>query len=595
MYIKFWKPFVGLILFVLLVGMACNFGASDTQPTTQPQATEAPPTQAPAPTEPPAQTEAPAPTEAPAQPESGAVDNLQAVKSAIIQIESQGTFIDPEFGLVLNGAGRGSGFIIDPSGLAVTNNHVVTGAALLKVWVGGESESHNARVLGVSECSDLAVIDIDGDGYPYLDWYDGGIDVGMDMYIAGFPLGDPEYSLTKGVISKAKADGETSWASVDSVIEYDATSNPGNSGGPVVTPDGKILAVHYAGNAQTRQAFGISRDIAKGVIDQLKTGTNVDTIGVNGTAVSNEDGSLTGVWVSSVQSGSAADKAGVKAADIITMMENLVLATDGTLSQYCDILRSHKPGDTLGLEVLRWNSGELLQGQLNGRELEVVGVFGDNSNDNSGSSGSTSEGVVYNPNATEPGDIYYSTTFDGSLADDWIYFLTFGEEDDFSQEVSNGRFRTEITAQETYVYYMYEPLIFTDVQVEVTAENFGSNTNWVGVVCRYSEDGWYEVNILNTGEYGVFRYDPAKRNPYVALWTGGSTLIKTGKQINRYTVVCKGDKITVGINGQEVREVSMRGAGYGALTEGQVGLTVQATSVTPVIIELDDLKIGIPY
>ena len=142
-----------------------------------------------------------------------------------IQIESQGTFIDPQVGLVVNGAGRGSGFIIDPSGIAVTNNHVVTGAALLKVWVGGDPTPHNAKVLGVSECSDLAVIDIDGDGYPYLKWYSGNIDVGMDMYVAGYPLGDPEYSLTKGIISKDKANGETSWASVKSVIEYDATTN----------------------------------------------------------------------------------------------------------------------------------------------------------------------------------------------------------------------------------------------------------------------------------------------------------------------------------------------------------------------------------
>ena len=109
-----------------------------------------------------ADTEAPAETEEPAM-STGGVDDLQDVKAATIQIESQGTFVDPEFGLVQNGAGRGSGFIIDPSGLAVTNNHVVTGAALLKVWVGGEDAPRNAKVLGVSECSDLAVIDIEGD------------------------------------------------------------------------------------------------------------------------------------------------------------------------------------------------------------------------------------------------------------------------------------------------------------------------------------------------------------------------------------------------------------------------------------------------
>ena len=115
----------------------------------------------------------------------------------------------------------------------MTNNHVVTGAALLQVYVGGETDRvYSARVLGVSECSDLAVIYIEGDGFPFLQWYEDEIDVGLDVYAAGFPLGDPEYTLTKGIISKARTSGETDWASVDAVVEHDATINPGNSGGP---------------------------------------------------------------------------------------------------------------------------------------------------------------------------------------------------------------------------------------------------------------------------------------------------------------------------------------------------------------------------
>ena len=140
------------------------------------------------------------------------VGSLPDVKSAVIQIEAQGTFVDPDFG-EYSGAGRGSGFIIDPSGLAITNNHVVTGAGLLKVWVGGDtSRVYNAQILAVSECSDLALIDIEGDGFSYLEWYPGAITVGLEVYAAGFPLGDPEFTLTKGIVSKEKADGESSWA-----------------------------------------------------------------------------------------------------------------------------------------------------------------------------------------------------------------------------------------------------------------------------------------------------------------------------------------------------------------------------------------------
>jgi serine protease Do len=97
---------------------------------------------------------------------------------------------------------------------------VVTGAAFLQIYVEGEDEPRNAKILGVSECSDLAVIDVDGDGFPYLAWYPDELAVGVDVFAAGFPLGDHEYTLLDGIISKEDADGGSSWASVDSVIEH---------------------------------------------------------------------------------------------------------------------------------------------------------------------------------------------------------------------------------------------------------------------------------------------------------------------------------------------------------------------------------------
>ena len=80
--------------------------------------------------------------ETPDKPAGGAVSNLEDVKTAVIQIEAEGTFRDPEQGLLMNVAGRGSGFIIDPEGIAVTNNHVVAGAALIKVWARRLSAGH---------------------------------------------------------------------------------------------------------------------------------------------------------------------------------------------------------------------------------------------------------------------------------------------------------------------------------------------------------------------------------------------------------------------------------------------------------------------
>lgn len=373
-----------LWLLALLVLVACGGGEPEVAANTP-----APPTTAPTDTPAPAPTDTLAPTPEPTQ--TNAVTTLQDLQKAVIQIEAQGSFVDPEVGLQLNAAGRGSGFIIDPSGIAVTNNHVVTGAALLQVWVGGETRPRNARILGVSECSDLAVIDIDGDDYPYLEWRADAVNVGLDVYAAGFPLGDPEFTLTRGIVSKARADGETNWASVDWVIEHDATINPGNSGGPLVDPNGQLVGVNYAGASSTNQYFAIARDEAIRVIDQLRAGQDVNSIGINGMAVTDGQ-SLSGIWVSSVKSGSPADKAGVKGGDIITSLEGLILATDGTMADYCDILRTHNPTDTMNIEVLRFNTQEVLEGQLNGRVLETTFSFAQALQEEVPSSGSTSSG-----------------------------------------------------------------------------------------------------------------------------------------------------------------------------------------------------------
>lgn len=372
-----------LILMLLAVSVAC--GGKE-----EPTATLAPPTDTPVPTSAPIDTPVPTivPTDTPAPTEaSNAVRTLQDVESAVIQIVAEGTFVDPEAGLQLNAAGSGSGFIIDKSGIAVTNNHVVTGAALLQVYVAGSNRPVNARVLGVSECSDLAVIDLDGDDYPFMQWYDGDIKVGMDVYTAGFPLGDPEFTLTRGIISKAEADGETSWASVDYVLEHDATINPGNSGGPLVTADGQVVGINYAGASSTNQYFAVSRDEALKVIESLQGGTDVTSIGINGTAI-NDGVDLSGIWVSSVQSGSPADKAGIEAGDIVTRIEGLVLALDGSMSTYCDILRSHEATDTLAVEILRYSTQEVWQGQLNGDPLGLAFSFAESLGDEVSDTGS---------------------------------------------------------------------------------------------------------------------------------------------------------------------------------------------------------------
>jgi serine protease Do len=308
---------------------------------------------------------------------SGAVTDTEGVQGATIQIVASGSLRDPEVGMSTS-TGSGSGFFIDDTGLAVTNNHVVTGAGSLEVFIGGEDQGYNASVVGVSECNDLALIRVDvDDPVPFLAWHEGDINPGLDVYAAGFPLGDPEFTLTRGIVSKARADGDiTGTSSIDSTIEHDANIQPGNSGGPLVTPGGRVVGVNYAGGAMattTAQFFAISAELATDVVDELKDG-DVESIGINGWAVDDGDG-LAGIWVAGVAAGSPASRAGLLPGDIITTLNGVPMGTDGTFKDYCDVLRT--AGDrAMSVEVLRFDTEEVLRGEINGdRELSAAYSF----------------------------------------------------------------------------------------------------------------------------------------------------------------------------------------------------------------------------
>ena len=284
---------------------ACGSGGDTADPTTT-TAVAAEPTK-------PSITEVPAPTTvSPVTIDAAPVGitGFGDVQPAVVQIVAQGTFRDPEVGFS-DGSGLGSGFIISPDGLAVTNNHVVAGAATLEVYIGGDlDESYNATILGVSECNDLALIDINGpDDLPYLEWFDGDLAAGLDVYAAGYPLGNPEFTLTRGIVSKVEAPGDlTGTSSIDHTLEHDASIQPGNSGGPLVDAAGKVVAVNYAGGAMattTEQFWAIAADLAEPVVEELKTG-DFESLGINGWAVYDEAMGIAGIWVAGVAPGSPA-------------------------------------------------------------------------------------------------------------------------------------------------------------------------------------------------------------------------------------------------------------------------------------------------
>lgn len=302
---------------------------------------------------------------------------FDGVQSATIQLEAVGTFVDPSYG-GYEGAGRGSGFLISPDGLAITNNHVVVGAGTLEVWRGGDqTKTLNAQVLGSSECLDIAVVQLPAGTYPYLEWHEGDIPAATEVYSAGFPLGDPNFTLTKGIVSKSIGEGETSWASVDTVIEHDAKIRPGNSGGPLVDTDGRVVGVNYAGENQFDYNYAIHRDEVLAVLDQLIEGNDVLSLGINAQGLINSDGVGLGIWVSSVAAGSAADKAGIEPGDLLTRMQGVTLGATGTLAEYCDVLRTHGQEAALDIELYRPAEGLYYRGQVNsGSTVEAVTVLG---------------------------------------------------------------------------------------------------------------------------------------------------------------------------------------------------------------------------
>lgn len=300
--------------------------------------------------------------------------DFKGVQSATIQIQAQGTFIPAGTTQPSESAARGSGFIIDPSGIAVTNNHVVVGAGTLKVWVGGDtSKQYNAKVVGASECLDLALIQLDPGEYPFMAWHKGDIETALDVYSAGFPLGDPNFTMTRGIVSKADVPQDDSWASLDHVIEHDARIRGGNSGGPLVDPEGKVVGVNYAGRDDLDYNYAIHRDQVLPVIKDLEAGTPVLSLGLNAQALAPADnGTPNGIWIESLAAGGPADIAGVEPGDVLLEMAGIGMARDGSLGDYCQVLKTQGVDATIDFQVYRPIENAVYEGQFNGKELKLV-------------------------------------------------------------------------------------------------------------------------------------------------------------------------------------------------------------------------------
>src|SRR5450432_2712275 len=255
----------------------------------------------------------------------------------------------------------GSGVIISDDGYIVTNNHVVEGADELTVTLSNR-KSFKAKVVGADPSSDLAVIKIDAQGLPFL-LYGNSDDVKIGQWVlaVGYPL-NLETTVTAGIVS---AKGRTldinrrqSQTPLESFIQTDAAVNPGNSGGPLINPEGQLIGINSAIASPTGSyagySFTIPVNIVKKVVnDIIKFGTSQraylgiqyprDDLSDDVKKQNNiKDGE--GVYVTGVTADGGAKAAGIKEGDFIVKINDNAIRSGADLVGQIAIYR---PGDKI--------------------------------------------------------------------------------------------------------------------------------------------------------------------------------------------------------------------------------------------------------
>lgn len=264
-----------------------------------------------------------------------------------------------------DGGGSGSGFVIDPNGYLLTNNHVVADAITIKVIL-NDGREYAAKILGRDESYDLAVLKIKTTGLKALQFGDSSkVQVGDSVIAFGSPLG-LSGTVTQGIISAkdrpVTAGDENSSTSFISALQTDAAINPGNSGGPLVDATGAVIGVNSAiaslGSALGSQSgsiglgFAIPINQARKTADQLiRDGkATYPVIGVSVDMNYSGGGALIAETSSAILAGGPADKAGLRPGDLITEIDGLKINSPEELIVE---IRTHNVGDEVTITYLR--------------------------------------------------------------------------------------------------------------------------------------------------------------------------------------------------------------------------------------------------
>jgi len=252
-------------------------------------------------------------------------------------------------------AGAGSGFIIDPSGIIVTNNHVVGHADKIVVSL-TDGRQLPAKVLGRDELTDVAVIKVDSrESLPSVPWGDSRrAEVGDWILAAGNPFGLGG-SVSVGIISAEGRDLGS--GPFDNFLQLDAPINPGNSGGPVFNMDGQVIGVSSVivspTGASVGIGFAIPSEAVSRIVTQLISRGSIER-GWLGVAVDDRDG---GVMIASVDRTGPAARSGIRPGDVVVSINGEHIDSSRGLIRTVAVV---PPGNNIRVTVRR-----------QGREMEI--------------------------------------------------------------------------------------------------------------------------------------------------------------------------------------------------------------------------------
>jgi serine protease Do len=251
----------------------------------------------------------------------------------------------------------GSGVFVSEDGFVITNNHVIEGADEIEVTLSNKKK-YKAKLIGADPGTDLAVLKVEGRGFPYL-VYGNSDDTKLGQWVLaiGYPL-NLETTVTAGIVSaKGRMLGlnyQKSAGAIESYIQTDAAVNRGNSGGALINTKGELIGINSAiaspTNAYAGYSYAIPINLAKKIVNDLMKYGNVQRayLGISPDEQKISDGG--GAYIGQVAKEGAAYDAGIKSGDVITKINGVTIDSWNELQAS---VASYKVGDKIALVYLR--------------------------------------------------------------------------------------------------------------------------------------------------------------------------------------------------------------------------------------------------